>query len=131
METEVPDGRGSSPMIPGYNTNGFAHHPLEDAIVILAGLGYRSVAITLDHRALDPYDPGLPYQLGAVSDLLRGRGLRSVVETGARFLLDPWHKHQPTLVSPNPAQRERRLDFLRRAVNVARFLGSDAVSLWS
>jgi L-ribulose-5-phosphate 3-epimerase len=115
----------------GYNTNGFAHHHLEDALHILADLGYRSVALTLDYHALDPYDPDRARQLGAVEALLRQRGLRSVVETGARFLLDPRRKHQPTLVSPDPADRARRLDFLRRAVDVAYALDSDAVSFWS
>jgi sugar phosphate isomerase/epimerase len=115
----------------GYNTNGFAHHRLEDALTILADLGYASVAITLDQNALNPFDSDLPRQLAAVRDLLHRRGLRSVVETGARFLLDPWRKHQPTLISPEPAQREVRLDFLRRAVAIAHELSSDAVSFWS
>ncbi len=118
-------------MLVGYNTNGFAHHRLGDAVEILAGLGYQSLAITLDHHALDPYDDELPRQTARVRDLLRRHGLRSVVETGARFLLDPWHKHQPTLVSADATGRERRLDFLRRAVDIARELGSDAVSFWS
>ena len=118
-------------MLLGYNTNGFAHHRLEDALTILAGLGYRSVAITLDHHALNPYDPQLPAQVAAIRGLLDRLGLRSVIETGARFLLDPWHKHQPTLVSPRPEQRERRLEFLRHAVDIAYELGSDAVSFWS
>ncbi len=117
-------------MLLGYNTNGFAHHRLEDAIVLLAELGYRSIALTLDYHALNPYDPDLPRQLAAVKALLETHGLRSVVETGARFLLDPCRKHQPTLLSPAP-ERDRRLDFLKRAVDVAAELGSDAVSFWS
>jgi sugar phosphate isomerase/epimerase len=118
-------------MLLGYNTNGFAHHRLEDALAILAGLGYRSVAITLDHHALNPYEPDLPGRAAAVRDLLGRLGLRSAVETGARFLLDPWRKHQPTLLSAAPEGRGRRLDFLRRAIDVAAALGSDAVSFWS
>lgn len=39
-------------MLPGYNTNGFAHHRLDDAVDILAGLGYRSIALTLDFQAI-------------------------------------------------------------------------------
>src|SRR4051794_7412671 len=115
-------------MLLGYNTNGFAHHRLEDALTILGELGYRSVALTLDHHALDPFDPDLPAQIRRVRALLERLELRSVIETGARFLLDPRRKHQPTLLSDNP---ERRLDFLHRAIDIATELDSEAVSLWS
>jgi L-ribulose-5-phosphate 3-epimerase len=118
-------------MLLGYNTNGFAHHRLEDALNILADLGYRSVALTLDYHALNPYDPDLGRQLTAVQGLLRRRGLHAVVETGARFLLDPLHKHQPTLISPEAEGRARRLDFLRLAVDIAREIDADAISFWS
>lgn len=115
----------------GYNTNGFAHHRLEDALTILAELGYRSVALTLDYHVLNPYDPDTPRQLPLVRDQLRRLDFAVVIETGARFLLDPWRKHQPHLLSPDADQRERRLDFLRRAVDMAAFLGAEAVSFWS
>src|SRR5262245_14723379 len=115
----------------GYNTNGFAHHRLEDALNVIADLGYQSVAITLDHHALDPFDPGLPAQLRSAREILDRRGLRSVVETGARFLLDPWRKHQPTLISADVSERRRRIEFILRAIDIARELRSDAVSFWS
>ena len=115
----------------GYNTNGFAHHRLDDALAILADLGYESVALTLDYHALDPYEPDLAGRTEAVRRRLERLGLRCVVETGARFLLDPWRKHQPTLISGQQDGRERRLDFLKRAVDVAAALGADAVSFWS
>jgi L-ribulose-5-phosphate 3-epimerase len=115
----------------GYNTNGFAHHRLEDALTILAELGYESVALTLDHHALDPFDAALPAQLAAVRAQLEQHRLRCVIETGARFLLDPRRKHQPTLLSPSEAERGRRQDFLQRTVVIARELGADAVSFWS
>jgi L-ribulose-5-phosphate 3-epimerase len=118
-------------MLLGYNTNGFAHHRLEDCLPILADLGYRSVAITLDYHALNPYDPELSRQLDAVKKIMHPRGLRCVIETGARFLLDPLRKHQPTLVSASPEERARRLDFLRRSVDIGRELGADAVSFWA
>ncbi len=121
----------SPPLCLGYSTNGFAHHRLEDALEILADLGYQSVAITLDYHALNPFDPACGDQCRTVRRILQKRGLRSVVETGARFLLDPWHKHQPTLLSPDPEQARRRLAFLQRSVDIARDLGAEAVSFWS
>ncbi|MFO0879938.1 MAG: sugar phosphate isomerase/epimerase family protein [Gemmataceae bacterium] len=119
-------------MLPGYNTNGFAHHRLEDAIVVLAELGYRSVALTLDCHVLNPYAPaGIADEVMRVRSLLAEHGLRCVVETGARFLLDPRRKHQPTLLDTDPQARERRVDFLRRSIQIAQQLGADAVSFWS
>jgi L-ribulose-5-phosphate 3-epimerase len=115
----------------GYNTNGFAHHRLEDALNILADLDYQSIALTLDYHALDPYDSDTTRQLPLVRDTLRSRGLAVVIETGARFLLDPWHKHQPTLLSADAQARERRLDLLCRAVDIAAALDAAAVSFWS
>ncbi|MCS6851969.1 MAG: sugar phosphate isomerase/epimerase [Gemmataceae bacterium] len=118
-------------MLLGYNTNGFAHHRLQDALAILAEIGYRSVALTLDHHALNPFTPGLSKEIDEVQRLLRQYHLRCVIETGARFLLDPWRKHQPTLISARPEERLRRLDFLRRSVDIAAALHADAVSFWS
>jgi L-ribulose-5-phosphate 3-epimerase len=112
----------------GYGTNGFANHRLADAFDVLAGLGYQGVALTLDHDHLDPYAPDLAGRTRAVAALLADRRLGLVVETGARYLLDPWHKHSPTLLDE---AQQRRIDFLRRAVDIAADLGAEAVSFWS
>ncbi len=118
-------------MILGYNTNGLAHHSLLDAVELLAAIGYRSVAITIDHHALSPFCDDSPKQLVRVRRLLERFGMRSTIETGARYLLDPRRKHQPTLLSSAPAERARRLDFCRYAIDCAAELGSDCVSLFS
>lgn len=112
----------------GYGTNGFANHRLDDALAVIADLGYVGVALTLDHHHLDPYGPGLAHRV----DTLRGRldrlGLGVIIETGARYLLDPWHKHAPTFLDDDPGPR---LDFLRRAVHIGADLGAEAVSCWA
>jgi sugar phosphate isomerase/epimerase len=46
-------------------------------------------------------------------------------------LLDAKVKHEPTLVTADPLRRYDRVDFLCRAIDTARELGSDCVSLWS
>lgn len=118
-------------MILGYNTNGLAHHSLPAAIKLLAGLGYRSVAITIDHAVLNPYGKHFEAEVHEAQTLLRDHGMTSVIETGARYLLDPVHKHEPTLLADNAADRSRRIDFLRHAIDIAFSLESDCVSLWS
>jgi len=118
-------------MLLGYNTNGLAHHDLLDAVEILAEIGYASVAVTIDHHALNPYEDRLEEQLARLETKLQSHGMRSVVETGARFLLDPRIKHEPTLMSPDPDGRDRRVDFYCRCIDLADRLGSDCVSIWS
>ncbi len=115
----------------GYNTNGFAHHRLEDTLTILAELGYGGVAITLDYYALNPFEPDCLKNAERVRQQLDRLKLRCVVETGARFLLDPWRKHQPTLLSVREEDWQRRFGFLCRAVDIAAAIGADAVSFWS
>ncbi len=118
-------------MILGYNTNGLAHHELSDAVELLASIGYRGVAVTLDHGALNPYSHGYESQADKLRGLAAEYDLTLVVETGARFLLDPRQKHEPTLVSPDPQPRARRVEFLKRAIDTAKLIGAHCVSLWS
>ncbi|GAA2920745.1 sugar phosphate isomerase/epimerase family protein [Streptomyces mexicanus] len=115
----------------GYGTNGFADHRLTDALHLLAGLGYDGVALTLDHQHLDPYAPDVAARVRATGRALRRTGLAVVVETGARYLLDPLRKHRPTLVSAEPEGRAARLELLRRAVRIGAELEAEAVHLWS
>jgi sugar phosphate isomerase/epimerase len=115
----------------GYNTNGCQDHPWDVAIPLLAELGYQSVAITLDHQTLNPFSTDLGRQLRRMKRLLDRLGLRSVIETGARYLLSSTRKHEPTLVSRDPAERQLRIEFLERAIAIAADLESDAVSFWS
>jgi sugar phosphate isomerase/epimerase len=120
-------------MLLGYNTNGLAHHRLIDAIDLLAELGYECVALTLDAGALDPYQEpaALARDVMRVRETLDRRGLHRVIETGARYLLNPRVKHDPTLLDADPARRLIRQDFLRRSIDIARALDAEAVSLWS
>ena len=118
-------------MILGYNTNGLSGHSTNQAIELLSGIGYRGIAISLDHGMLNPFGGAFAAEKEQVRDALRRHGLRSVIETGARFLLDEHVKHEPTLVSADPAGRAMRVDFLCRAIDISADLGADCVSFWS
>jgi D-psicose/D-tagatose/L-ribulose 3-epimerase len=114
-----------------YNTNGAANHRLDDALGLIADAGYDGVALTLDIHHLDPFAPDFPEARRRLAARLRTLGLGCVVETGARFLLDPRAKHEPTLLTADPAGRARRVEFLCRALEVAADTGADAMSFWA
>ena len=118
-------------MLPGFSTNSFADTDPLTVLPVLAGLGYRSLAITPDRHLLNPFGPGLAAEVDRWRRELDQLGLACVIETGARHLLDPLRKHEPTLVSPAAADRERRCDFLCRAIDLAAELEAGCVSLWA
>jgi sugar phosphate isomerase/epimerase len=117
-------------MLLGYHTNSLQNHRLPDALRLLADSGYRAVAITPDTCHLDP-DRTTAAQLDECARLLRDLGLLPVIETGARILLDPAHKHEPTLMTRDPARRERRLQFYGRVAAMGAALGARVVSFWA
>ncbi len=114
-----------------YNTNGAANHRLDDAIRLIAEAGYDGVALTLDIHHLDPFAQDWAAEAGRIASLMERLDLACVIETGARFLLDPAAKHEPTLISADAAGRARRIGFLKRAVEIGAMLDSEAVSFWA
>lgn len=114
-----------------YNTNGASSHRLDDAIALIADSGYQGVALTLDHHHLDPFADNWRRHTEELCRRLDDLGLGTVIETGARYLLDPREKHEPTLLHPAPEGRARRVEFLARAIEIASILGSETVSFWA
>ena len=123
-------------MLLGFSTNSIGDVDPLDAIPMLCSMGYGSLAITLDHYTLNPYahDPfaaDLPARIARWREALARSRMACVIETGARHLLDPVQKHEPTLVTADRDARQRRINFLCRAIDIAVDLGATCVSLWS
>ncbi|MPQ96992.1 TIM barrel protein [Modestobacter sp. I12A-02628] len=114
-----------------YNTNGLAHHRLDDAVEMLAENGYAGVALTLDVNHFDPFVPDVMARAEALRARCDALGLGVVIETGAKFLLNPRVKHEPTLVTADADARARRLAYLRLSCDLAEVLGAEAVSFWT
>ncbi|MDL5204798.1 sugar phosphate isomerase/epimerase family protein [Streptomyces sp. ALI-76-A] len=131
LPTPAAEPSTTTPLLFGYGTNGLADLRLDDALVLLADLGYEGVGLTLDHMHLDPLAPDLPARTRRLARRLGALGLTVTVETGARYVLDPRRKHGPSLMDPDPDDRARRVDLLLRAVRVAADLGAHAVHCFS
>lgn len=126
-----PPPSAPAPLRFGYGSNGLADLRLDDALRLLADLGYDGVGLTLDHMHLDPLAPGLAARTRRLAHRLDDLGLGVTVETGARYVLDPRRKHGPSLLDPDPDGRARRVDLLIRSVRVAADLGAHAVHCFS
>ncbi|MEC8509496.1 MAG: sugar phosphate isomerase/epimerase family protein, partial [Planctomycetota bacterium] len=94
-------------------------------------IGFQSVALTVDHLVLSPDSPNRERDLQQMKDALRDHQMGCVIETGARFLLNARHKHEPTLVTANLAERKKRIDFYFYCIDLAAELKADCVSIWS
>lgn len=114
-----------------YNTNGAANHRLDDALQLIADNGYDGVALTLDHHHFDPFEANFKRRAEELNKRLEKLNLGLVIETGARFLLDPLKKHSPTLLSPFPEGRRKRVEFLKLAIDLAAITRAEAVSFWA
>ncbi|MFJ7125541.1 sugar phosphate isomerase/epimerase family protein [Streptomyces sp. NPDC098101] len=125
------NGPPTTPLRYGYGTNGLADLRLDDALALLADLGYDGVGLTLDHMHLDPLVPDLAARTARVAHRLGELGLSVTVETGARYVLDPRRKHGPSLLDPDPDDRAVRVGLLVTAVRAAADLGAHAVHCFS
>ena len=114
----------------GYHTNSLQNHRFADAVALLAAHRFEAIAITPDTCHLDPFRT-TARELDEAAGLLAAHGLEPVMETGARFLLDPRTKHEPTLLTPEPAARARRLDYYQRVAAMGARLGAKVLSFWS
>lgn len=114
-----------------FNTNGCCNHRLDDALELIAESGYQGVALALDHHHLDPFADGYEAAAARLAERLRALDLRLVVDTGARFLMEPREAHEPTLLHPDADGRARRIEFLRRAIRIAAICDAEAVVFFS
>ena len=115
----------------GYSTNSLGDVDPLDALSLLCEQGYASLAITPDRNILNPYEKTFASEVRVWQHALAKAQMRCVVETGARHLLDSKRKHHPTLLSDAQDDCNRRIEFLRRAIELAGELKADCVSLWS
>ncbi len=118
-----------TPWTLSYNTNGFAHHRLDDAVKILSEIGYGAVALTLDVHHLDPFAKNHESACADFKALISDLDMKVTIESGARFNLNARRKHYPSLLCRKDGGD--RLDFLARCHDTAERIGASNISFWS
>lgn len=114
----------------GFHTSGLQNHRLDEALRLIADHGFRWVALTPDVMHLDPF-AATPREVERTAALLARLHLGVSIETGARFLLDPHAKHEPSLMTPDPDAVARRLDLYARCARLGADLGAGVLSFWA
>ncbi|MBB2901739.1 sugar phosphate isomerase/epimerase [Kineococcus radiotolerans] len=105
-----------------YNANGLRSVSLDEAVRTLADCGYDGIELSLNAQHVDPwaFSAADADRLRAVLD---ATGLTACsLATGDPHLLSG-NAFEPALVDPDPAERARRLDLLRRSVRLGVLAG--------
>lgn len=113
-----------------YNANGLRSIALYDAVQAVAKAGYEGIELSLHPNHIDPQAFSK-----ADADLLRthiqDQGIKACcLATGADTLLGP-ERFEPSLIHPTKSERQRRLDLLKWAIDLAYRLGTPEVSFAS
>ena len=111
-----------------YNTIGCSNHTLTDALELISEAGYQGVTLTLDVHHMNPFEDDYERAAESLRGALEAADLALVVDTGARFLLDPRERLEPSLLSPSEEGRARRLDFITRAIRICEICSGEAVT---
>lgn len=116
-------------MMLGYHTAGLLLHDEPTAIVELARIGYRCVAIRPRRGAFNPLDADFPAQAARVATTLAHTGIAGVLDADSRFVHDPRRSDGPSLVSSELAERSAAVRWIERLVEVADQIGCSLITL--
>ncbi|MFA4987319.1 MAG: sugar phosphate isomerase/epimerase, partial [Candidatus Brocadiia bacterium] len=120
----------------GFSTNLFVREPLESALHRIAAAGFRHVEILADtpHAELAIHRPedyaGLAALLSSL-DLSVCNINANTVRCLGSGKADDFFGFTPSLCDSKPAARARRVDYTRRALELARLLGSPVCTITS
>jgi sugar phosphate isomerase/epimerase len=118
-------------MMPGFHVGALLLHRQSDAILHVARLGYRCVAIRPRPESLDPGDPQFGQQVVRMAAAIRQAGVGVVIDTDAMFMHDPLTAEMPSLAAGDPLEADMAVQWARRWIDVAGELGADLITLSS
>lgn len=110
-----------------YNTNGLRNIPLEEAIKQISNYNYDGVEISLNKEKFDPLNINIE-QLKKVKNSLNNSGLTLCdIATGCDNILSD-EKFEPSIISKDYGGREKRIELIIKAAEVAEYLGVNIIN---
>ena len=111
-----------------FNTNGLRNLALDEAIRHIGEAGYRGVEISLHPAHVLPWGY-TPSDLDRIWRALEAYAVQPVcIATGAPNLLSG-EDHEPSLITADPAERQKRVDLICATFELARHLSVPVVNL--
>jgi sugar phosphate isomerase/epimerase len=122
---------GAATMIKlSYSTFGLTDLDFLRSIEAVDKAGYAGIELSFHRDQFNPFDITDEY-LAAVKKRLDTLKVKAACVSSASHFFTPSRPHEPSLMSPDPAGRKRRINLVRRGIDVARKLGVPLVTFGS
>ena len=112
----------------GYNLNGFRQFGLEELLPKIAETGYKGVEFSLNPTHLHPFFHTDEYVSHIAKKAKESNLVISNIHTGAKDILFR-DNFEPNLIAPDEEDRKLRLKLTKSAIEVARKMGVQVVTL--
>jgi sugar phosphate isomerase/epimerase len=113
-----------------YSTFGLTNLDFQDAISVVDKAGYPGIELSFHRDQFNPYEITDEY-LAAIKQRLGSVSVKAVCMATASYFFTPSRPHEPSLICPDLAGRKRRINLIRRGIEVARELGIPLVTFGS
>lgn len=113
-----------------YSTFGLTNLSFLDAIDVVDQAGYAGVELSFHRDQFNPFNI-TEDDLDAVKRLLQNKQVKAACVATASHFFTPSRPHEPSLMSPDLAGRKRRIDLVKRGIQVARKLDVPLVTFGS
>jgi sugar phosphate isomerase/epimerase len=113
-----------------YSTFGLTNLNFMTAIDVVDKAGYAGIELSFHRDQFNPFDITDEY-LDAVKKHLETARVKPACVATASHFFTPSRPHEPSLMCPDLAGRKRRVDLIKRGIQVARRLGVSLVTFGS
>ncbi len=113
-----------------YSTFGLTNLSFLEAIDVVDQAGYQGIELSFHRSQFNPFDI-TDQTIEAIKSRLAAAKVEAACIATASHFFTPSRPHEPSLICPDLAGRKRRIDLVRRGIELARKLGVSLVTFGS